>query len=103
MIDELIKISNTLLMTGRRLIGRELPAFERSPLFLKTGTTEGSFQQEGKQDSLIHFLNSLVSTGASSGVHFCKTIAGIPSGPEALEESNPVIILDTSETVKLIQ
>ena len=47
-------------------------------------------------------MNSLVSTGASSGVHFCKTIAGILSGPEALEESNPVIILDTSETVKLM-
>ena len=29
-------------------------------------------------------------------------MVGIPSGPEALEESNPAIILETSETVKLM-
>ena len=88
---ELISISKALLIIGRILI----------IVFLKTGITEGSFQQEGKQDSARHFLKSLVKIGESSGEHFCKTMTGIPSGPVALEESRSEIIEATVLTEKL--
>ena len=43
------------------------------------------FQQEGKQDFAKHLLYSLVRTGKSSGEHILRTMAGILSGPVALD------------------
>ena len=76
----LIKDSKILLIIGRRLIGRYLPGSDLSQLFLKTGTTDEDFQQEGKQNSAKHLLYSSVRTGDSSGKHILRTTAGILSG-----------------------
>ena len=43
----------------------------------------------------MHFLNNLASKGESSGEHFCKTMTGIPSGPEALEGSREAMVEET--------
>ena len=40
-----------------------------SPSFLKNGTTDKDFQQEGKQGSAKHLLYSLARRGESSGEH----------------------------------
>jgi hypothetical protein len=82
-----MKDSKILLIIGRRLIGRYLPGSDLSPSFLKTGTTDEDFQQEGKQDSAKHLLYSLARTGESSGEHILRTIDGILSGPVALDAS----------------
>ena len=65
---------------------RYLPGSDLSPSFLKTGTTDGDFEQEGKQDSAKYLLYILVRTGESSGEHILKTMAGILLGPMALEQ-----------------
>ena len=76
----LIKDSKILLILGRRLIGRCLPRSDLSSSFLKTGTTNEDFQQEGKQDSAKQLFYSLARTGECSGEHILRTIAGILSG-----------------------
>ena len=83
----LIKDSKILLIIARRLIGRYLPGSDLSPSFLKTGANHEVFQQEGKQDSAKHLLYSLVRRGESSGEHILRTMAGILSGPVALDAS----------------
>ena len=53
--------SKTLLTTERRLTGCQFLAVDLSPAFLNTGTTDETFQQSGKQDSLRHLLKSLAN------------------------------------------
>ena len=48
---------------------------------------DATFQDEGNTETAKH-LNSLARIlGESSGEHIFQTIAGIPSGPVALEAS----------------
>ena len=68
-------------------MGRYLPGSDLSSSFLKTGTTDEDFQHEGKQDSAKHLLYSLARTGESSGEHILRRMAGILSGPVALDAS----------------
>ena len=63
----LIKDTKIVLITGR-FIGQYLPGSDLSPSFLKTGTTDKDFQQEGKQDLCKHLLYSLARTGESFAV-----------------------------------
>ena len=84
----LIKYSKVLQIIGRRLIGRYLPGSDHSPSFLKTGTSDEGFQQEGKQDSAKHLLYSLSRTGKSSGEHILKTMGVILSGPVTKQTCN---------------
>ena len=51
-------LSKILLATERRLTGRYFLAVDLSQIFLNTGTTDETFQQSGKQDSLRHILKS---------------------------------------------
>ena len=46
--------SKTLLLTKRRLTGCQFLGQDLSATFLNTGTTDETFQQFGKQDSLTH-------------------------------------------------
>ena len=66
---------------------------------MNAGTTDAHFQQEAKEESRKHLLNSFESTGDNSGEHICKTIAGILSGPEADEVSSLKIALATEPGV----
>ena len=50
--------SKTLLTTERRLTGQQFLAVDLSTTFLNTGTTDETFQQSEKQDSLRHLLKS---------------------------------------------
>ena len=71
---------------AKKIMGQYLPGSDLFPSFLKTGTTDEDFQ-EGKQDSAKHLLYSLARTGESSGEHILRTMAGILSGPVALDAS----------------
>ena len=66
-------------------------AVDLSPTFLNTGTTDETFQQSGKQDSLRYLLTSSASTYESSGSEFCRTTTRIQSGPDAFDESRFVM------------
>ena len=68
-------------------MGRYLPGSDLSQSFLKTGTTNGDFQQEGKPSQAKDLLYSLVRTGESSEEHILRTMAGILLGPVALNAS----------------
>ena len=70
------------------------------PTFLNTGTTDGTFQQPGKQDSFGHKLESSASMYKSSGSQFFRTTTGIQSGPDAFDKSRLVIIFLTNVGVK---
>ena len=50
--------SKTLLTIERRLTGRQFLAVDLSLTFLNTGTTDETFHQSGKQNSLRHLLKS---------------------------------------------
>ena len=54
--------SKTLLTTERRLTGQQFLAVDLSTTLLNTGTTDETFQQSEKQDSLRHLLKSSAST-----------------------------------------
>ena len=95
----LIKVSNILLTIGSKLMGRYLLGSERSPQFLKAGTILAHFQHSGKDDSDRHLLKSFESIGDNSGPHFLKIIAGMLSGPEAIEESRFDIAGQTEDGV----
>jgi len=41
-----------------------------SPEFLKTGTIDATFQEDGKQLSSTYFLNNMDKIGVSLGDHF---------------------------------
>ena len=58
-------------------------------MFLHTGTTDESFQQSRRRDSIRHLLllKSSVSIWESSFSHFCRTTTGIQSGPDAFRKS----------------
>ena len=71
----------------RTLIGQYLPGSDLSPTFIKTGTTDVDFQQEGKQDLAKHLLYSLATTRESSGEHILRTMARILLGPVDLDAS----------------
>ena len=75
-----------LLIIGRMLtewfFGSDL-----SPSFLKTGATNEDFQQEGKEDLAKYLLYILARTWESSEEHIFRTMAGILSGPVALDAS----------------
>ena len=53
--------STTLLTTEGRLTRQQVLAADLSPTFLNTGTTDETFQQSGKQDSIRHLLKSSAS------------------------------------------
>ena len=72
--------SNTLPTTKRRLTDLSL-------IFLNTGTSNDTFQQSGKTDSLRHILKSSASMYKSSGSQPFKTTTRIQSGLGAFEES----------------
>ena len=73
-------------ITDRRLTGQQFLAVDLSPTFLKTGTTDETFQQSGKQ-SFRHILKSSASNYESPASQFFKTITGIQSGPNPFDES----------------
>ena len=50
----MMKHSNTLRITGGRLMGQELLGSECSPAPMKTGTTEAAFQNEGNTKADKH-------------------------------------------------
>lgn len=60
--------------------------------FFKTGPTEENFQQTGKKE----IAQSLQKTGASSGTHFFRTIAGVPLHTVAFSESSLKMMSKTS-------
>ena len=91
-----MKASKILLTIERRLIILWFRESEWLPLFLKTWTTDVSFQQEEKQDSNIQQLKRLDKIEDNSGEHICKTLIGILSGPEAWEGSSLEITSETS-------
>ena len=62
-------------------------AVDLSPTFLNTGTTDETFQQSGKQDSLRHLLKSSANMYENSGSQFFRTTTGIQSGPDAFGKS----------------
>ena len=61
------------------------------PTFLNTGTTDETFKQSGKQDSLRHLLKSSANMQESSGSQFFRTTTGIQSGPDAFDKSRFVM------------
>ena len=61
-------------------------AVDLSPRFLNTGTTDETFQQSRKQDSLRHLLKSSASMKESSGSQFSRTTTEIQSGPDAFDQ-----------------
>ena len=63
-----------------------------SQTFLKTGTTNETFQQSGKQDSFRHLLKSLANMQESSGSQFFRTTTGIESGPDGFDKSKFIMI-----------
>ena len=73
----------------RRLTGWQFLAVDLSPIFLNTGTTDETFQQSGKQDSLRHLLKSSANMQQSSGSSskFFRTTTAIQSGPDAFDKS----------------
>ena len=58
-------------------------------------STDGTFQQSGKQDSFKHILKSLASMYESSGSQFFRSTTGIQSGPDAFDKSRFVMIFLT--------
>ena len=52
-------IINKDLTNNRKKAYRTISGSDLSPSFLKTGSTDEDFQQEGKQDSAKHLLYSL--------------------------------------------
>ena len=77
----------TLLITERRLIWWQFLAVDFSPTFLNTWTTDETFQQSEKQDSLRHYLKSSARMKESSGSQFFRTSIGIQSGPDVFDKS----------------
>ena len=59
-------------------------------------STDGTFQQSGKQDSFKHILKSLASMYESSGSQFFRSTTGIQSGPDAFDKSRFVMIFLTN-------
>ena len=57
------------------------------PTFFKTGTTNETFQQSGKQDSFQHRLEISASMYENSGSQFFKTTTEIQSGFYAFDKS----------------
>ena len=56
------------------------------PRFLMTGTTDGTFQQFGKQDSFRHILKSSASMYEISDSQFFRTNTGIQLGSDAFDK-----------------
>ena len=54
-------------------------------------STDGTFQQSGKQDSFKHILKSLASMYESSGSQFFRSTTGMQSGPDAFDKSRFVM------------
>ena len=59
----LIKRLKDLTNNRKKAYRRVLSGSDLFPSFLKTGTTDEDFQQEGKEDSSKHLLYSLARTG----------------------------------------
>ena len=68
--------SKTLLTTERRLKGWYFLAVDLSPAYLKTGTTDGTFQQSWKQDWRVQLVRKKVK---------------VQSGPDAIDKSRFVM------------
>ena len=75
------------MTTERRLTGWQFLPVDLSSTFLNTGTTDGTFQQSGKQDSFRHLLKTSTNMYESSSSQFFRTTTGIQSGPDAFEKS----------------
>ena len=73
-----------------------------SPAFLHTWTTNETFQQSGKQDSLRHLVTSSASMYESSGSQFFRTTTEIQPGPDAFDESMSLMTILTILGVKEI-
>ena len=85
LVDQRLKdLANNRKKTDRTIIGG-VRIFSR---VFNIGTTDAIFQQAGKQDSVKHLLNSLERIEESSGEQFCKTVTGMLSGPQAMQEFN---------------
>ena len=63
------------------------PFVDLSPAFLKTRTTDETFEQSGKQDSFRHLLTSPASMYKSRGSQFSRTTTGIQSGQDTFDKS----------------
>ena len=85
----LIRDLNTLLIMGRRLIGRYLEGSDFPPEPLKTGTTEACFQLGRNTDFDRNKRYNFQRTEDGSGGHIFKAIAGIQSGPVDFEMPSP--------------
>ena len=60
-----LSFSKTLLTTEKKLTEQQFLAY-LSPIFLNTGTTNETFDQSGKQNSLRHILESSATMYKSS-------------------------------------
>ena len=98
--------SKALLTTERRLSEQKNFAVDLSLTFLKTGSTNETFQQSGKQDSCRHLLKSSAIMYKDSGSQFFRTITGIQSVSDAFNESRFVmtfrIIVGVAEILCLL-
>ena len=83
--------SKTLLNTARGLTGRSFLAVDLYTTFLNTGTTDETFQQSGKQDSIRHLVKNTTSNYESSGSQFFRKTTGIKSGPDAFDKLRFII------------
>ena len=92
--------SKTLLTTERRLTGWYYLAVDFSLTFLNTDTTNETFQQSGKQDSLGHILKISAIMYESSDSQFFRATTGMQSGPNAFDESRFVMTFLTVLGVK---
>ena len=93
------RFSKTLVTTERRLTGWQCLAVDLSPIFLRTGTSDETFQQYGKQDSFRHILKRSASIYESSYSQFFRTTTGIQSGQDTFDEPKFVVILGVNEVL----
>ena len=62
------------------------------PTFLSTGTTNGTFQESEKQDSLRHILMTSAAIYEIPGSQFSRMTTGIQSRPGTTDESSFAMI-----------
>ena len=85
-----ISFSKILLITKRRVTGREVFSIDRSPTFLNIGPTDEIFQQSRKHDFFRRMLENSVIIYESSGSLFFRFTAGIYSGASAFDKSRSI-------------
>ena len=85
-----ISFSKILLITKRRVTGRDVFSIDRSPTFLNIGPTDETFQQSRKHDFFRRMLENSVIIYESSGSLFFRFTAGIYSGASAFDKSRSI-------------